>query len=398
MQDEVSSETIPATTGDDTEMKEDKIENNNVDVDLSGADEVVMDEDEDEKKDIPQDKTFLDDINLEAEAEEKDDDEDMDKSADKIKMIDRKAVIINIDKTKTNDDIEDYLFDNYPESGIMSLKVIRRIPYRVIVVFESKERCDEFLSGPFLKEDLIGFKNKMKKLSLVEFRGQAAERRKIHEKISENLVVSCEGFGPQETKETIHSYMKDNHEEVAQIELKEDGKVILIFLSKSGAGKFAGLTYVKCRGQNIARTLLVPLQRFKTDRKPLVNGTNELNMKRKLNSSKELATSFKLTGFQNSSTNYKTIQESLQMIGLNKTDVQFIRYCADKKDAVVTLRSGNVCQVLDIFKQRPVFINKDKISAEMVKNVPGENPYNKPKRFKATDNPQKNKIRAWTHY
>jgi len=402
MQDELSSETSPPATGDDTEFKEDKIENNNVDIEISGAGDVPMDEAEGDvekvEEDIPEEKTFLDDISLEAEADEKEDDEDMDKSADKIKMIDRKAVIINIDKTKTNDDIEDYLFDNYPESGITSFKVLRRIPYRVIVVFESPARCDDFLTGPFLKDHLIGFKNKMKKLSLAEFRGQAAERRKVHEKIAESLVVSCEGFGAPETKETILAYMKDNHEEVSQIEQKEDGKFIMTFASKAGAAKFAGLSYVKCRGRAISRTVLVPVQRFKTDRKPLVNGTNELNRKRKLTSSKEVGSSFKLTGFQNSSTNYKTIQESLQMIGINKTDVQFIRYCADKKDAVVTLRAGDVGKILDIFKQRPVFINKDKISAEMVKNVPGENTNNKPKRFKSTDNLQKNKIRAWTHY
>ena len=86
------------------------------------------------------------------------------------------------------------------------------------------------------------------------------------------------------------------------------------------------------------------------------------------------------------------------MIGLAKTEVQFVRYCAEKREAVVTLRSGDVSQVVNIFKQRPVYINKDKVSAEIVKTVPGETFYNKPKRFKSVDNLQKNKIRAWTHY
>ena len=94
-----------------------------------------------------QDKTFLDDINLveEEKEDEEEDGTDNDKAADK--MIERKAVIINIDKTKTNDEIEDYLFDNYPEGGIQSFKVIRRIPYRVIVVFNSKDKLSEFLAG-----------------------------------------------------------------------------------------------------------------------------------------------------------------------------------------------------------------------------------------------------------
>ena len=432
MQDEVRSETEAATNVNGDEVfKADKIENNNVDVtegdgcpdvstvtgeegaeadsgekedgtegDCDPGPEMAMETGEDgaEKEEVKEDtdKTFLDDINLEVEAEEeKEDDDDTDKPADKINMIEHKAVIINIDKTKTNDEIEDYLFDNYPDCGLKSFKVIRRIPYRVVVVFESKEKCDEFLAGPLLKEDLIGFKNKMKKLSLVEFRGQAAERRKMHEKISEGLVVSCQGFDPKETSESVLTYMKDNHDEVSQVEMKEDGKVTLTFATKSRAARFAGLTYVKCRGRNISRTVLVAVQRFKPVRTPLVNGTNELNKKRKLTATKEHGSSFKLTGFQNSTTTYKTIQESLHMVGLNKNDVQFVRYSAEEKEAVVTLRSGNVSQALDIFKQRPVFINKDKISAENVKSISGE--LFKPKRFKSTDNPQ-NKIRAWTHY
>ena len=430
MQDEVRSESEAATNVDGDEvLKADRIENNNVDAsegdacpDVSavtgdegaeaerGVEEDVAEDDgdprpdeametgedgaekEEEKGDT--DKTFLDDINLDVE-EEKEDDDDTDKPADKINMIEHKAVIINIDKTKTNDEIEDYLFDNYPDCGLKSFKVIRRIPYRVVVVFESKEKCEEFLAGPLLKEDLIGFKNKMKKLSLVEFRGQAAERRKMHEKISEGLVVSCQGFDSKETSESVLTYMKDNHEEVSQVDMKEDGKVTMTFATKSGAARFAGLTYAKCRGRNISRTVLVAVQRFKPVRTPLVNGTNELNKKRKLTATKEHGSSFKLTGFQNSTTTYKTIQESLHMVGLNKNDVQFVRYSAEEKEAVVTLRSGNVSQALDIFKQRPVFINKDKISAENVKSLSGE--MFKPKRFKGTDNPQKN-IRAWTHY
>ena len=399
MQDEAHSET--EVTGIET----DKIENNNVDVEVEEKNlcsDVPMDEMDAVVKMVEpenagkDDKTFLDDINLETE-EEKDDD-DTTEPSDKINMIERKAVIINIDKTKSNDEIEDYLFDNYPEGGVKSFKVIRRIPYRVIVVFESKEQCEEFLAGPILRDDVIGFKNKMKKLGLAEFRNQAAERRKTHEKIVEGLVVSCAGFDPKETNETLLAYMKDNHEEVSKIDMKEDGKVMMTFVSKTAATRFAGLTYVKCRGHSISRTALVAVQKFLPDRTPLVNGTNQLNKKRKLATTNQFGSSFKLTGFQSSSTTYKTIQESLHMIGLAKTEVQFVRYCAEKREAVVTLRSGDVSQVVNIFKQRPVYINKDKVSAEIVKTVPGETFYNKPKRFKSVDNLQKNKIRAWTHY
>jgi len=414
MLDEISEDKVAATNGGDGTVE--KIENNNVDIDGEKGGEpeppVTMEVGDEpteetaegvdaEKEEVEaegegeeQEKTFLDDINL--VEEEKEDEEEEEEGTGKVadKMIERKAVIINIDKTKTNDEIEDYLFDNYPEGGIQSFKVIRRIPYRVIVVFESKDKLAEFLSGPEMN-DLIGFKNKMKKLALAEFRSQAAERRKVHEKIAEGLLVSCEGFEPAETTEAILAYMKDNHSEVSQVEKKEDGKVVLTFPTKSAATGFVGLSYVKCRGRTISRTVLVAVQKFKTERKPLVNGTNELNRKRKMTNTKESGSSFKLKGFQNKTTTYKTIQETLQVLGLN---VQFVRYMGEKGEALVTLRSGNVSQVLEMFKKRPVFINKDKMSAEVAQFGPPENVHNKPKRFKSSDNLQMNKIRAWTHY
>ena len=193
MLDEINGDKVDATTTGDKTVE--KVENNNVDITGGESDPAVAMEvanDVEAETEDPAvetgggEKTFLDDINL--VEEEKEDEEEEEEGADKTadKMIERKAVIINIDKTKTNDEIEDYLFDNYPEGGIQSFKVIRRIPYRVIVVFDSKEKLGEFLSGSELN-DLIGFKNKMKKLSLVEFRTQAAERRKIHEKTGHAL-------------------------------------------------------------------------------------------------------------------------------------------------------------------------------------------------------------------
>ena len=399
MMDEISEDKAKATTTScEGEGPVEKVENNNVDmieeehaIKMENEDNVNAEKEEVEADAEGGEKTFLNDINLveEEKEDEEEEEEGSDKAADK--MIERKAVIINIDKTKTNDEIEDYLFDNYPEGGIQSFKVIRRIPYRVIVVFNSKDKLSEFLAGTDLN-DLIGFKNKMKKLSLVEFRSQAAERRKVHEKIAEGLVEACEGFDSAETAEAILAYMKDNHSEVSQVEKKEDGKVLLTFQSKSAAAGFAGLSYVKCKGRSISRTVLVAVQKFKSERKPLVNGTNELNRKRKM----ETGASFKLKGFQNKTTTYKTIQETLQLLGLN---VQYVRYNGEKAEAVVTLRSGNVSQVMEIFKQRPVFINKDKMSVEAAQAVPADNNvHNKPKRFKSSDNLQKNKIRAWTHY
>ena len=57
----------------------------------------------------------------------------------------------------------------------------------------------------------------------------------------EGLVVSCAGFDPKETNETLLAYMKDNHEEVSKIDMKEDGKVMMTFVSKTAATRFCML-------------------------------------------------------------------------------------------------------------------------------------------------------------
>ena len=128
--------------------------------------------------------TFLDDIKAEAivggeKAKETDGDGDA-SAGNKDSSLERKVVILNIDKSKSNDEIEDYLFDTYsePEYQIENFKVIRQIPFRVILTFVTKDQAERFAEAPFIKSEVIGFKNKIKKMKLEVFRSESADRRK----------------------------------------------------------------------------------------------------------------------------------------------------------------------------------------------------------------------------
>ena len=341
-------------------------------------------------------KTFLDDITVEAEGNTGGE------SSKKDDVIDRKVVILNIDKTKTNDDIEDYLYDNYPDYQIDNFKVIRFVPHRVVVTFESKEKADAFVSAPFVKGELIGFQNKIKKLSLEEFRTQSADRKKMKVNTENGLVVSCSGFQQDKTKEAILDYMKNNHEEATDVERREDN-IFVTFGTKTAADRFVGLAYVKHQGQYITRQKpTVPAKKSpakKTDRK------------RKLNDSKESSSStgsacLKLKGFKNPQTTFKSIQEALDRVGVKKFDIQFIQYNSEVKEAVVTLRNATVATMaLQLLKEKQLKINNDRIvpedgtSSSTSSNKSSNSNPNKLRKLKSSENLQKaKKIRGWTHY
>ena len=119
-------------------------------------------------------KTFLDDIKLETE-----DGGEASPTDEKQTNLERKVVILNIDKTKTNDEIEDYLYDHYPNLPIEQFRVIRQIPHRVIVTLDTKENADKFVGLPFVQGELIGFKDRITKMSLERFRSDSALRKKV---------------------------------------------------------------------------------------------------------------------------------------------------------------------------------------------------------------------------
>ena len=362
--------------------------------------------------------TFLDDIKVEAivggeKAKETDGDGDAG-AGNKDSSLERKVVILNIDKSKSNDEIEDYLFDTYsePEYQIENFKVIRQIPFRVILTFVTKDQAERFAEAPFIKSEVIGFKNKIKKMKLEVFRSESADRRKTKIDIQNGLVVTCKGFGEDQTKESISAYMNDNHAEVSQVEVKENKEIQITFASKENAEKFVGLSYVKCKGQAIERTKVV--EKTPPNKKPQANPKKE-DRKRKHEETgpKEKSACLKLKGFKNSQTNFKSIQEALDRKGIKKFDIQFIQYNLEQKEAVVTLRNESVAGLaLQALKKAAFFINNDKIHSEPFsytkantsspstqQQAAGSNrTLNKAKRLKSSENLQKNKIKGWTHY
>jgi len=354
-------------------------------------------------------KTFLDDMDVSED------------TAEKVSHVEKKVVIMNVDKTKTNDEIEDYLYDSYPDAEIETFKVFRHVPYRVLVIFNSKAKADQFLEAPLVQGEKIGFKDKIKKISLRDYRNQAADRKQLIINTNNGLVVKCTGFKPEDGVDKIKQYMKDNHDEVTSVEKTSGNDVLLTFKDKETVEKFIALSYVKFCGQLITRQKSIPPA--KDQKKPQRKQQHENKKKMAANkaatnkdasstsSTPSPSPSLRLRGFKSPQTNFKTIQDALDRRGVKKFDIPFIKYNPVRKEAIVTLRNPTVAKLaLEMLTKKVFIINSDKINVQSMDSKVSrpENPNNKPKQEnvvvkkqqpKTPEATQKSKsIKGWTHY
>ena len=364
-------------------------------------------------------KTFLDDIKLETE------DGGGASTEEKQTNLERKVVILNIDKTKTNDEIEDYLYDHYPNLPIEQFRVIRQIPHRVIVTLDTKENADKFVGLPFVQGELIGFKDRITKMSLERFRSDSALRKKVKVATQNGLVVNCTGFKADMDQEKILDYMKNNHEKVSEVE-KRENTTLVTFETTEAANRFLSLAYVKCVGAYITRVKRVekklpnkqPTKKL-SPKKPEPAAANN-SRKRKSDvmtnngplpaaaTSSSSTGSLTLTGFKNPQTHHKSVSDALDRKGIKKFDIQYVKYDTVKKEAVVTLRNEMVANMaLQLLMNTNLYINSDKITPRLTStsSTPTQNSQNnfnkklnRAKKLKSSENLQKNKIKGWTHY
>jgi len=341
-------------------------------------------------------KTFLDDMDVAEDATEK------------VSHVEKKVVIMNIDKTKTNDEIEDYLYDSYPDAEIETFKVFRHVPYRVLVIFNSKAKADQFLEMPIVQGEKIGFKDKIKKVSLRDYRNQAADRKQLIINTNNGLVVKCTGFKAEDGVEKIKQYMKDNHDEVTGVDKTGGNDVLLTFKEKESVEKFIALSYVKCCGQLITRQKSVaPAKEQKKTRgrgenkKKIVAAKGAVGKDGSSTSSAPSSSpSLRLRGFKSPQTNFKTIQDALDRRGVKKFDIPFIKYNPVRKEAIVTLRNPTVAKLaLEMLTKKVFIINSDKINVQSMDSKVSK-PENKVvQKPKAPETAQKSKsIKGWTHY
>ena len=310
-------------------------------------------ETQENKENMETEETFLDNIQVDGAADDADDAEEKKNTNN----VEKKVVILNIDKTKTNDEVEDYLYDNYPNLEIEQFRVIRMIPYRVIITLDSRESVEKFVSEPFVKGELIGFKDKINKMSLEDFRSQSADRKKQKLASINGLVIKCSGFKESDSKEQILQYMKDNHENVSDVE-KKGATVFVTFEKKESADRFLGLSYVKCGGEYVTRekNIVKTRTQIQTGKKQEPGNNRRVettgNRKRKtverdsVSNTKPAPTAptnttsacLTLRGFKNPQTNYVTIKDALDRKGIKPFDIQFVKYDINTRVAIVTMR------------------------------------------------------------
>eukprot|EP00092_Neocalanus_flemingeri_P005835 GFUD01006279.1.p1 GENE.GFUD01006279.1~~GFUD01006279.1.p1 ORF type:complete len:423 (-),score=133.73 GFUD01006279.1:75-1343(-) len=290
----------------------------------------------------------------------------------------RRVLIKSIDRKKTADDIEDYFFDNYSDCGIEDVFTCY-LPGKkkwfngaAIVTFENEAQAQKFMKMDFRKEETIGFRQKLYKICLADNKKKREERlKKFNEQKKKpevngaevakaSCTIACVGFsGKMKGVADLQSYMQENHENVADIQIDQE-KTFITFADQRSADRFLGLTYVKFKGAYIHRRYSEEVKRGE---------------KRKHESTTEQqggyqgavkGAQFKLRGFKSSGTTYTVIKQGLEGVGVDKKDVKFVNYDVAQMEAVVRLQSNKAREVVMMLNKAGLTINGDRVSAQVL--------------------------------
>lgn len=331
------------------------------------------------------DQAFLDKISLAMPG-----DEAVPDKADQEEDEGRKILMRNINKKKSGDEIEDYLFDNYPEAGIEEIEVCTRENRRagagklekwftgtVIVKFGTEKQAAAFLAGKLVKEEQIGFRGKLSVIGLAESRKRKKEMKEQNAELKKQQraasvprqvagkVVECEGFRQTPLAE-IKDYMQNNHESVDNV-VHRRGKIIVTFGGPKPAERFLGLTYVKFKGGYITRTAgkVEVEQEMRAQSVPAGQpGAAVGQLKRKASEVNLEQTMFKLSGMAAGGTNYKLFIKELVRCGLTETDIEFVN--TEQADAIVRLKgsvAGGLSAVMDRLSKATMMVEGTRLRA-----------------------------------
>lgn len=192
----------------------------------------------------------------------------------------RRVLVKHIDRKKTPDEVEDYFFDNYPESGLENVyscmasngpsnKNKKFFIRNVILTFESAENAETFLGIKLKNESLITYRRKLMRYSLEEVIRRREERASAGgggagESVQDmpaperwkqtGWCVACLNFPTTyESMPEVTRYLRECHENVKEVR-RQGVKTLVTFKDQKSAERFQGLTYVKYRGCYIQRS------------------------------------------------------------------------------------------------------------------------------------------------
>lgn len=320
---------------------------------------------------------FLDNIALgtESEGENGDDKATGKKYTDEDAV--RRVLVKGINRKKTADDIEDYFFDNYSDSGIEEVFACF-VPGKkkwfngaAIITFETEVQAQKFLNMELKNEEEIAFKQKLYRICLAdnkkkrEAKKNEMEKQKVSgenvETATNSRTIVCTGFaGVAHSLAEVQNYLRDNHENVVNV-FVDQKKTFLTFTDHKAANKFLSLSYVKFKGVYIIRRWGEDARRGEKRKVEMTDPRSGYQQQGALKGAQ-----FKLKGFKNTSTNYRSVKQSLEQNGVDRKDVRFINYSTENMEAVVILHTAKARDIVLKLNKSGLVVNGDRIVAQFL--------------------------------
>merc|ERR1719234_670440 len=211
----------------------------------------------------------------------------------------RRIFVKHIDRKKNADDIEDYFFDTYKDTGIEDVYTCtvynarsqRRMFFgNVILTFDTEANAKKFLEMKLKNEEKMTWKRKLVRHTLAEVqkrredraasvvsnsgdgtnanakgtakaakagtpvRQQAGKPGVEEVKEVKSKIVACSNFPTAfNCNPEVERYLRECHENVREVR-RQGNKVLVMFKDQRSAERFVGLAYVKYRGCYIGRS------------------------------------------------------------------------------------------------------------------------------------------------
>merc|ERR1719339_658280 len=208
----------------------------------------------------------------------------------------RRIFVKHIDRKKNADDIEDYFFDTYKDTGledvytctVYNARSQRRMFFgNVILTFDTEDNAKKFLEMKLKNEEKITWKRKLVRHTLAEVQKRREDRAasvvsnsgegtnnakgtaKVAkagtpvrqqgakpgvEEVKPSKIVACSNFPTAfNCNPEVERYLRECHENVREVR-RQGNKVLVAFKDQRSAERFVGLAYVKYRGCYIGRS------------------------------------------------------------------------------------------------------------------------------------------------
>merc|ERR1719331_809806 len=205
----------------------------------------------------------------------------------------RRIFVKHIDRKKNPDDIEDYFFDTYKDTGledvytctVYNARSQRRMFFgNVILTFDTEDNAKNFLEMKLKNEERMTWKRKLVRHTLAEVQKRREDRaasvvsnsgegvntakgakvvkagtpvrqgKPGAEEPKPSKIVACSNFPTAfNCNPEVERYLRECHENVREVR-RQGNKVLVTFKDQRSSERFVGLAYVKYRGCYIGRS------------------------------------------------------------------------------------------------------------------------------------------------